>query len=187
MGTAKKIGVAILVAGACGLALLMIAAEPRFQRTTPPAAKQVSPWNPRAIEGTLAAVRVQEIDPTHAAVVFVYDLDNTTDTDYRLVKGPNLVIMSRLKSSGALSGDEQVVLDSTAFVPARNRTRIALEVNHPFNWPGQRSSYAERTFDQLVTGDVAGVAGFVLFDQTSRYEIDFPAAWPDIRALSSAP
>jgi hypothetical protein len=183
----KKIGVAILVACACALALLSIVGVPRVARSNAPAPKPVSPWNSHAIEGTPAGVRVEEIDPTHAAVIFLYDLDNTTDTDYRLVKGPNLVIMSRLKSSGALSGDEPVALDSAAFVPARNRTRIALEVTHLFNWPGQKSAYAERAFDQLVASEVAGVSGFVLFDQTSRYEIDFPAAWPQIRAPSSTP
>jgi hypothetical protein len=183
----KKIGVMVLAACAFALALLVIVVGPRLARRDPPVEQVVAPWNSRAIKGSPAGIRVQELDPTHAAVIFLYDLDNQTDIDYRLAKGPGIVIMSRLKSGGTLSGDEQIALDSAAFVPARNRTRIALEVTHLFNWPGQRSAYAERTFDQLVTGDVAGVAGFVLFDQLNRYEIDFPAAWPEGAAPSSTP
>jgi hypothetical protein len=169
----KKIGVAGLLACALLLLLMVIAGRPSRNA---PAPAQTPPWDSQAIEGTPAGVRVQEIDPTHAAVIFLYDLNNRTDTDYRLTKGPNIVIMSRLKSGGTLSADEPITLDSTAFVPAGNRTRIALKVSHIFSWPGQNSAYAERTFNQLVAGDITGISGFVLFDQTNRYEIDFPAA-----------
>ncbi|HTX14845.1 MAG TPA: hypothetical protein VMD77_06090 [Candidatus Baltobacteraceae bacterium] len=180
----KKVGVACLIGCAVVLLLIVVAGRPP---RTPPATVETPPWNSQAIEGSLAGIRVQEIDPTHAAVVFLYDIDNSTDTDYRLAKGPNIVIMSRLKSGGTLSADEPIELDSTAFVPARNRTRIALEVSHIFSWPGQNTAYAERAFNQLVAGDVAGVAGFVLFDQTNRYEIDFPAAWPAAQPSAVAP
>jgi hypothetical protein len=173
---------------ACALLLLLMLVAARFgQNDASTSPNQPPPWNSQAIEGTLAGIRVQEIDPTHAAVIFLYDLDNKTDTDYRLAKGPNIVVMSRLKSGGTLSADEPITLDSAAFVPARNRTRIALKVSHLFNWPGQSGAYAERQFNQLVAGDVAGVAGFVLFDQTNRYEIDFPSAWPENHASASTP
>ena len=180
----KKIAVTGLAA--CAFLLLLTLVAARSARHATPA-QQTPPWNSQAIEGTPAGIRVQEIDPTHAAVIFLYDLDNKTDTDYHLAKGPNIVVMSRLKPGGALSADEPITLDSAAFVPARNRTRIALKVSHLFNWPGQGGAYAERQFNQLVTGDINGVAGFVLFDQTNRYEIDFPAAWQEIHASSSAP
>lgn len=123
---------------------------------------------------------MREIDPTHAAVAFLYDLDNKTDTDYRLVKGPNIILMDRLKPGGTLSSDERVGLDSTAFVPARNRTRITLEITHSFNWPAPGDTAADREFNQLVAGDLAGLLGFVLFDQTGRYQIELPAASPDV-------
>jgi hypothetical protein len=180
----KKVGVAGLIA--CALLLVLMVVLARFTQNRSPA-KQTPAWNSHAIEGTPAGIRVQEIDPTHAAVIFLYDLDNKTDTDYHLAKGPNIVVMSRLRPGGALSADEPITLDSAAFVPARNRTRIALKVSHLFNWPGQSGAYAERQFNQLVTGDVNGVAGFVLFDQANRYEIDFPAAWPEIQASSATP
>jgi len=179
----KKVGVGVLLASAIALLLTVILAGSRVARSNPPS-NQPAAWNAKAIRSSLAGIRVQEIDATHAAVVFLYDLDNTTDTDYRLIKGPNIVIMSRLKSSGTLSGDEPIALNSTTFVPAQNRTRIELQVSHLFSWPGQKTAYAERTFNQLVTGDIADVAGFVMFDQTNRYEIDFPASWPQAQAAA---
>jgi hypothetical protein len=180
----KKIGVAALVV--CALALLLMMVGQRFGRSNP-SVQQTPPWNSLAIRSAPAGIRVQEIDPTHAAVIFLYDLDNKTDSDYQLNKGPNVVIMGRLKSSGTLSADEQIALDSAAFVPARNRTRIALEISHLFSWPAQRGPAAEHDFNQLVAGDVSGVTGFVLFDQTNRYEIDFPAAWPAPPPSSGTP
>lgn len=153
----------------------------RYPRITVPAARSDS-WNSSAIQGTLAGVRVRELDPTHATVVFSYDLDNRTDTDYRLASGPNVVIMSRLKPSGSLSGDQQISLDTNAFVPAKNRTRISIETSRPFDWPSQQDAAAERQIRQLVADEVSGLEGFVLFDQSTRYEIDLAAASPQLQA-----
>lgn len=180
----KKLGVLVLVT--CALLLLLVIVSGRLvQSSPPPKRQQAPPWDSQAIQSIPVGIRVQEIDPSHAAVVFLYDLENRTDTDYRLTKGPNVVIMSRLKAGGTLSANEQVTLDADAFVPARNRTRIALEVNHSFNWPGQNSTWAQHALNQLVAGDVAGIAGFVLFDQTKRYQIDFPAGWPELQPAAS--
>jgi hypothetical protein len=143
-------------------------------------------WNSAAIHGTLSAIRVRELDPTHAAVIFFYDLENRTDNDYRLASGPNVVIMSRLQSSGILSSDEQISLDASAFVPAKNRTRIALEITHAFQWPTQRDAAADRQLRQFVTDAVSGLEGFVLFDQSTRYQIELATSTPEIQTQSNA-
>ena len=165
---------------ACAILLLLISIFGRFASTRS-SATTADAWNSKAIEATCAGIRVREIDPTHAAVAFLYDLDNKTDTDYRLVKGPNIVIMDRLKPGGTLTSDERVGLESTAFVPARNRTRITLEITHSFNWPTLGDTAADREFNQLVAGDLGGLLGFVLFDQTGRYQIELPAASPGVQ------
>ncbi len=176
MTLGKKFGLIGLAAG--GLALLTVLgifARARFMAGRPQA------WNSGAIETTLAGVRVRELDNTHAAVVFSYDLDNRTDTDYRLSSGPNVVIMSRLQPNGSLTSVQQVSLDSAAFVPARNRTRISLEITHPFDWPLQRDAAAERQVRQFVADEVSGVQGFVLFDQSTRYQIELATASPELQ------
>ena len=161
------------------VAVTAIAIALRFARNTP--AGPANAWNSSAIQSKLAGIRVKEIDPAHAAVVFFYDLDNRTDTDYRLSSGPNVVIMSRLEPSGSLSSDQQINLDANAFVPAKNRTRIGIEMSRAFAWPVTRDASAERQFRQLVADQVAGLEGFVLFDQTTRYEIDLAAASPEMQ------
>ncbi len=177
----KKLGwVALAV---CVVAAILTVV--RFSRDGHPTAP-ANAWNSRAIESTLAGVRVRELDPTHAAVVFFYDLDNRTDTDYRLASGPNVVIMSRLQPSGSLSSDQPVSLDSIAFVPAKNRTRIALEMSHAFDWPAQRDAAAERQVRQFVADQIAGVEGFVLFDQAARYQIELAASSPEVQQAATS-
>jgi hypothetical protein len=142
--------------------------------------KSPIPWNAQALRTSYAGVRVREIDPANAAVVFLYDIDNKSDSDYELSKSPNVVVMSRLKSSHALSSEKPVNLSSSAFVPANNRTRIALEVSEPFNWPSRMDNSSENRFRDLVTQEVSDLEGFVIFDQSHRYQIDLPASWPDM-------
>ena len=99
-----------------------------------------SAWDSRAVEGTFEGVRVRQVDATHAALVLLYDLTNRTGADYRLEKDSSEVIMSRLKPGGILSSDTQVVLDNAAFIPAGSRTRIAIEMDGPFNWPARHDA-----------------------------------------------
>jgi hypothetical protein len=173
----------LIAISTCALLILLVVIFSRPQRVASSQA-QVNPWNSLAIESTLVGVRVREVDPTHAAVVFLYDLSNQTDTDYQLASGPNLLIMSRLEPGGSLSSDRQASLTSVGFVPAKNRTRIALEVSRPFNWPAQRDATSERAIRQLVADEVAGLDGFVLFDQATRYQIELAAASPQLQQSS---
>ena len=138
-----------------------------------------STWNSSAIQATFAGVQVREIDPTKAALFFFYDLDNKTDSDYQMTPGPNLVIMSRLKSDSSLNAEEPIALASTAFVPARNRTRVAVQVTHPFVWPQDTDSASGDKFRGFLQSETANLSGFVLFDQPSRYQIELPGGWKD--------
>ena len=143
-------------------------------------------WDSRAVEGTFEGVRVREVDATHAAVVLLYDLTNRTGTDYRLEKDSSEVIMSRLKPGGILSSDTQASLDNPAFVPAGARTRIAIEIDGPLNWPARRDAAAERAVRQFVAGEVADLDGFVLFDQPNRYQIELPVVAPQLQASAAS-
>jgi len=133
------------------------------------------PWNAQTIRTSLAAVRVKELDPQHAAVVFVYDVENRGNSDYRLANGANFVIMNRLKDGGSLAANDQAALDSDAFVPAGNRSRVSLAIGSAFDWPSQKNAASEQSFRDLVARQVNGVRSFVLFDQTARYQIELPA------------
>jgi hypothetical protein len=173
MKSMRKIGVLFGYTACCIIALALAAGTSSF-------ANADGPWNSHAIQGTFAGVRVIEIDPSRSEVVFLYDLDNKTDGDFQLTKGPTVVIMSRLKSSGSLSSEKQVSLNSSAFIPARNRTRIEVSITLPFSWPVQMDNISKMRIRQLVASETADLGGFVLFDQGSRYQIELPGAWPEI-------
>src|ERR1700759_4777178 len=83
---------------------------PRAPKDDLPATSAPTGWNPAAVHGTLAGIQVREVDPNHAAIVFSYDIDNQTDADYQLTKGPNAVILSRLKSDGTLVTNDALQL-----------------------------------------------------------------------------
>lgn len=176
----KKTALAVVVA--CLLLLLLLSVKGKLPRW----ATRAAPWDSSAIQATFAGVRVREIDPNHAAVLLFYDLENETDADYQLTSGPNVVIMNRLAADRTLSSDRPAILESSAFVPARNRTRITLELTRTFTWPAQKDAAADQSFRQLVASQVAGLTGFVLFDQAARYQIELPTASPQMESPSVA-
>jgi len=173
----KKLGLIGLLF--CVALMVLLAAVARPPRPAPTDA-QANPWNSAAIAGTLENVRVQEVDPTHAALLLSYDLENRTNTDYRMASGPGLTIMSRIERDGALTSDREPIVAAAAFVPAKSRVRISLEMDHTFNWPWLKDPVAEGALRQFVADQVAGVGGFVLFDQAARYQIELPVASPQI-------
>jgi hypothetical protein len=171
-----------LAAFALLVALLGYTVVPRLPQTAPATATQSPRWNPAAIQSKLASVEVREIDPAHAAIVFSYDLENTTDSDYQLPKGPSTIIMTRLKTDGTLSSSEPIELDHSVFLPSRNRTRISFEINRPFRWPtelvpGRMGPLTQDKYRNLVAQEVGNLRGFVLFDQAAHYQIELPGLW----------
>jgi hypothetical protein len=177
----------LIIVYACVFLLLLVTLIGRFSHPQSDAATGATEasWNSQAIGGTFAGVRVREIDPSHAAVILFYDLDNNSGFDYRLDAGPNVAIMSRLDTGGSLSSYTQVNLDSSAFIPAGNRTRIGLNMTRAFNWPLRKDGAGEVQFRQLVSSQVSGLRGFVLFDQAHRYQIELPVS--SVTAKTSAP
>jgi len=168
------------------LLVLVVFVLPRTPANEPaekPAAAPV--WNSSAIQSSFAGVQVKEVDPTHAALIFSYDLDNNTDADYRLAKGPSTVVMTRLKSSGSVSSEEPAELDNSVFLPARNRTRIAVEITRNFNWPtglpgAQIGPVNQEKFRGLVAQEVGNFSGFVVFDQATHFQIELPGEWQEL-------
>ena len=185
----KKLLIFAIFAGV--LAYLVLFVLPRVPRQEPAVQRvQPSPWNSGAVQSTFAGVQVREVDAAHATLVFFYDLDNNTDTDYRFAKGASTVVMTRLKSNGSLSSEEPIELDNSVFLPARNRTRIALQVTRPFNWPSglpeaQIGPINQVKFRQLVADEVANLSGFAMFDQATHFQIELPGGWQELQPSAS--
>lgn len=177
----------IFVLFVCVLALAAIQILSRTQRQEPAEKAAAAPaWNPASLRGTFAGLEVHEVDPSHAQLIFYYDVDNSTDSDYHLAKGPGTVVMTRLKSNGSLSSDAAIELDHSVFVPARNRTRVSLQSTQSFSWPsgmqtGQMGTVDQDKFRALVAEQVGNFSGFVLFDQATHIQIELPGGWQQLQ------
>ncbi len=175
--TAIGFGLVILLAS-LGLAGGLIT---KARAAKPPAGV----WNPDAISGSFGGIRVQEADASDASVLFLFDLDNKTAADYNLMGDASLIVMGRLKSTGSLSPEHQYRLASAVFLPAGNRTRMTLETTQPFHWPAQMDAASEAQFRDMVDHSVADLAGFVLFDPNTHYQIELPGNWPAVATTAS--
>jgi len=181
---------AILVA--C-LWVMVVMVLPKKRPMDEPAQKQAaaSTWNSAAIQSNFAGVQVKEVDATHARLIFSYDLANNTDADYQVTKGPTTVVMTRLKSNGSLSSEEPIELYNSVFLPARNRTRMAVTITRGFNWPAglpesQIGPVNQERFRGLIAQEVANLSGFVLFDQTTHFQIELPGGWQELQPRAAA-
>jgi hypothetical protein len=138
-------------------------------------------WNREAIKATYVASQLKELDKTHSTLTLSYDLENNTDSDYRLNIGPDVVIQSRLKSGGSLSQQEPLRLSYPVFVPAKQHARLAIEMKQPFAWPPDEDAAYVDKLRAFVKERLVNVEEFVLFDQASRAEVRLPGAWQGLQ------
>lgn len=167
----------IIAGSAVVVFLLTIWAFAGTKRQPKEAAKA---WSRDGIKASFMAAQLREVDKTHAGLILSYDLQNLTDSDYRLSDGAGVAIMSRLKSDGSLSQEEPMRLSYPVFLPAGQRAHLAIEITQNFAWPREDSHHEEK-LKEFVRQRLAGVGGFVLFDEPDHIQIDLPAAWAELQ------
>lgn len=176
---------AFWVIGSAGVALLAISLVTgkgfilkRSQREQPAA------WNQATINAGYVGSQLREIDKTRATLIISYDLENNTDSDYRLSDGPNIVILSRLKSDGSYSQDQPIRLSYPVFLPARQHARLAVEITQPFNWPSDTDSGSIEKLRDFVKQRLQNVGEFVLFDEANHRQLELPSGWEQLEETS---
>ena len=127
------------------------------------------------------------MDSGNAALYLAYEVQNHTDSDYRLADGPQALVMTRLRADGSLSSQQQVKLSYPTFLPARQRARVALEILSPLGWPGENDSAFQDKLRDFVNQRLAEAQSFVLFDQSDRFQIEFPSGWQELKLASALP
>jgi hypothetical protein len=158
----------------CGLAACLIWYN---DRPKPP-----KPWDKQAIVAEYDGARLYgEKDD----ISFFYMLQNNTDLDYRIESKSGVEVTAKLKQEKGFStfGAGFVTTDYPVFVPARSRVWIGLSIPYPYHTkekdnptPEERGQYS-LAVEKYVTNELTNLDGFVLFDTSSRYEIDFPGGW----------
>lgn len=138
-------------------------------------------WNQGTVSAGYVGSQLREIDKTRSSLIISYDLENNTDSDYRLADGPGVVILSRLKSDGSFSQEQPIRLSYPVFLPARQHARLAIEITQPFNWPSEDDSAYLDKMRNFVRQRLENVGEFVLFDQTKHWQLELPSGWDQLQ------
>jgi hypothetical protein len=146
-------------------------------------AKQGEPagWKQGTVSAGYVGSQLREIDKTRSSLIISYDLENNTDSDYRLADGPGVVILSRLKSDGSFSQEQPIRLSYPVFLPAWQHARLAIEITQPFNWPSEDDAAYLDKMRNFVRQRLENVGGFVLFDQTKHWQLELPSGWDQLQ------
>lgn len=176
---------ALWVVGSAGVALLGISLYTGngfvFKRAP---RQEPAAWSQGTISAGYLGSQLREIDKTRASLVISYDLENNSDSDYRLSDGPGVVILSRLKSDGSYSQDQPVKLSYPVFLPARQHARLAVEITQPFNWPSDADSGSIEKLRSFVKQRLQNVGEFVLFDEANHRQLELPSGWDQLGETS---
>jgi hypothetical protein len=174
------------IAGSAGITLLALGLLAGTFLFTGSHSEQPGTWNQRTISAGYIGSQLKQIDKTHSSLIISYDLENNTDSDYHLADGPGVIVLSKLKSDGSYSQEQQIRLAYPVFWPARQHARLAIEITQPFNWPGdQDAGYLDKMRD-FVKERLVNVGEFVLFDQTNHWQLELPSGWEQLQETSQA-
>jgi len=111
-------------------------------------------------------------------------LENTTDFDYRVEDGHDILVSAKLQKQNNLSPfHEDGKIDYPIFVPAKKRVRFLIHIEYPYPEIEKANANAEErrkyreTLENYITEELSNLDGFDLLDETNRYEIIFPTGW----------
>jgi hypothetical protein len=141
------------------------------------------PWTERALTATFTTMSFKtQPSETSYVVEFNYDVQNNTDSTYRL-NPDSLVLMAR-SSTGSLTkewGDYQTseaTLTGPAFIPAHAKAGVTLRTayQYPSEFTAADKDDAKKV-GKSVDRRLAQLAGIVIFDEALHYRVDLDAPW----------
>lgn len=143
------------------------------------------PWNKTAITATFNNLRTEGDKHT---IVYEYTLQNNTDTDYQLSDETDTHLgFKRMQTDSMDFSDKTFVkADYPIYVPAKSRVNLELHMPLPYdsdvdtNAPDDVQHDYYTKLSHFVATTISNVSGFVLMDDTARYEIDLPNGWTAI-------
>src|SRR5260370_27823936 len=181
------IGIGWGLGTAVGLAL--IAGGFLWYQSRPRPPKAPKPWNTVAIK---AEYDVTETEGDKNTIIFYYTLENTTDFDYRIEDGQNVLMSATLMKQKNFSPfGENEKIDYPLFVPAKKRVRFRIHLAYPCPVKAKENADLEerrkhrREVEKYVMDEMGNLAGFDLLDETNRYEIIFPGGWKQAKQGSA--
>lgn len=140
--------------------------------------KPEKPWNQAAIKATPTGL-VYTVKSDRLAGDFRYSLQNTTDKDYRLPSDSRLMV--RLAQDMSYRDAPNMTWEQNLFIPAGQKVNVSVMLPimySDFNFSKQKAD-DEKQLSPFVDRRLSEIDGFVLFDSTNRYKVDFPNGWPE--------
>jgi hypothetical protein len=146
--------------------------------------KHPAPWNGNAIQAKYNEVGTGSTSNGQTPeILFYYVVTNETDSDYKVDQADSITMMAKLEAERSLLRQERITIDRPFFIPAKQSVRLRIHVpNYGFKEiePDYNSKEHEKYIDQLiqyVNKDMGNLDGFVLYDNSTRYQINFPSGW----------
>lgn len=122
-----------------------------------------------------------------------YDVDNRSDYDYNIQQASDAQILARLKDGSLASASNlfyapRTISFNPTLVPTKQKARFTLIVEYGYadSYPAKDRNDSKKLQDFLYAR-LKDLDGFVLLDLTSRYQINFPSAWEDLKPIQLAP
>lgn len=178
-GAAWGASSALMLAAAAG-GLLWYSSRPE-----PP-----KPWNKTAIK---AAFRGISADEDVSTIDVDYTLENTTDRDYSIYSLGEAKMAMLLDDSSLSEFNKYASFDVPLFVPAKHKIWLTLHLKQSSHQTLQRGATEKdresyrKAVAEFMTNDMAKLNGFVLLDESMRYEIDFRPGWKKLAESKGNP
>jgi hypothetical protein len=89
--------------------------------------------------------------------------------------------MERLAQDMSYRDAANLTWDQSLYIPSGQKVNVSILLPimySDFNFSQQKAS-DEKQLSAFIDRRLAEIDGFVLFDQTNRYKVDFPNGWPD--------
>lgn len=141
--------------------------------------KHIKPWNNQVLKAEFRSIGKTDSD----TFAFQYVVENTSDNDYTLrsMAGVNLGVSS--VGYVAMCNDCASLTLIPLFIPAHKKVLMPVQLNSaiPLELKTELSRGKQEDEDNIVLNYIKThyqrFGGFVLYDENTRYEIDFPPAW----------
>jgi hypothetical protein len=138
--------------------------------------KPAKPWNRDAIIAKSSDLSIG----CDNSVVFYYHyiVENTTDSDYYF-PADNKTAFIVLPENKGLSQDKSFEWDSGAYIPSKQKIEVSFRVSHDYTESFQKQDCLNDTkkLAAFTLRRLGEMDGFIIFDELSRYQIDFPETW----------
>jgi hypothetical protein len=153
--------------------------------------KPPKPWDTRKITAEYDVASTEKAENKDKTFAIYYTLQNNTDYDYEIKDKDSAILAAQLKreKSVSMNWDQKWLhYETPVFVPAHGRVRFCVHLAYPYvNSPPEPTKDAKAIYEydtgiaKYLKNEMGNLNGFVLYDQTNRYEVLLPNGW-DARA-----